>query len=424
MTVQAQHQKSGCLTPKKWVVKKKRHLISENPTYFNGRYFLKPFKVGISGSYGGLNLGDEAILQSIITQLRASVNAEITVFTRNAQDTSTRHHVERVVEVRNLTRLEIKPEIEQLDLFILGGGGIFFDKEVDFFLRELEIAYQTKVASMIYAVGAGPLNNENSRKKVREVLNNVDVITVREREAKKILEDVGVEHEIMVTADPAFLLAPEPLPKDALKLEQVHGQSALVGISVREPGPAAPDIDPNFYHALLANAADFVISRLEADVIFVPMERQVFDVQNSHAVISKMLRPQHAWVLKGEYSAGQLLSLMRHFTFTIGMRLHFLIFSALQGVPFVALPYATKVSGLLSDLQVPMPPLNQVDSGLVNAYIDKAWDERNITKARIQQLLPNFKRLAAENNRLAVELLTNKSSDAALGTEVSAEVER
>ena len=27
-------------------------------------------KVGITGSYGGLNLGDEAILQSIIAQLR------------------------------------------------------------------------------------------------------------------------------------------------------------------------------------------------------------------------------------------------------------------------------------------------------------------------------------------------------------------
>ena len=27
------------------------------------------YKIGISGSYGGLNLGDEAILQSIVSQL-------------------------------------------------------------------------------------------------------------------------------------------------------------------------------------------------------------------------------------------------------------------------------------------------------------------------------------------------------------------
>jgi polysaccharide pyruvyl transferase WcaK-like protein len=48
---------------------------------------LEQLEIGSSGSYGGLNLGDEAILQSLITQLRSSVNVEITVFTRNAQDT-------------------------------------------------------------------------------------------------------------------------------------------------------------------------------------------------------------------------------------------------------------------------------------------------------------------------------------------------
>lgn len=369
------------------------------------------YKVGISGSYGGLNLGDEAILQSIITQLRRSIDVEITVFTRNAQDTLMRHKVEKVVEVRTLTKVEVTPQIRHLDLFILGGGGIFFDKEVDIFLRELEIAHQNDVLSMVYAVGAGPLNNDNSRKKVKEVLNRVEVITVREREAKKIFEDCGVTNQILVTADPAFLLTPEPLPENALQFERVHSQRALVGISVREPGPAAPDIDPNFYHGVLANAADFVISRLEADVIFVPMERHVFDTQHSHAVISMMLQPQHAAVMKGDYSSGQLLSFMKHFEFTIGMRLHFLIFSALQGVPFVALPYATKVSGFLEDLQVPMPPLSRVNSGLINAYIDKAWDEHNVTKAKIQQLLPSLKALAMENNRLAVDLLTGERSE-------------
>ena len=63
--------------------------------------------MGISGSYGGLNLGDEAILHSIIGQLRNSVDVEITVFSRNAQDTNVRHNVEKVVEVRNFTKVEI-----------------------------------------------------------------------------------------------------------------------------------------------------------------------------------------------------------------------------------------------------------------------------------------------------------------------------
>jgi hypothetical protein len=58
------------------------------------------FNVGISGSYGGINLGDEAILQVILTQLRQSVPVDVTVFTRNAEDTLRRHSVAHAVQFR------------------------------------------------------------------------------------------------------------------------------------------------------------------------------------------------------------------------------------------------------------------------------------------------------------------------------------
>jgi hypothetical protein len=47
-------------------------------------------KIGISGSYGGFNLGDEAILHVILSELRRSVATEITVFSRAAEDTRRR----------------------------------------------------------------------------------------------------------------------------------------------------------------------------------------------------------------------------------------------------------------------------------------------------------------------------------------------
>ena len=69
-----------------------------------------------------------------------------------------------------------------------------------------------------------------------------------------------MHREILVTADPALLLEPEPLPEDALKREGLD-TGALVGVSVREPGAAAPDIGEQAYHKLLANAADFMVDR-------------------------------------------------------------------------------------------------------------------------------------------------------------------
>ncbi|HCF61683.1 MAG TPA: polysaccharide pyruvyl transferase, partial [Myxococcales bacterium] len=82
------------------------------------------FHVGISGSYGGTNLGDEAILAGIIGELRRSLPVEITVFSRNPEDTLQRHQVEHAVPVRQALRDEMVAPLRSLDLFVLGGGGI------------------------------------------------------------------------------------------------------------------------------------------------------------------------------------------------------------------------------------------------------------------------------------------------------------
>jgi polysaccharide pyruvyl transferase CsaB len=361
-------------------------------------------KIGISGSYGGLNLGDEAILQSIVTQLRAAAPCEITVFSRDAKDTAARHKVERSIPVRDLSRDEVLPEVVHLDLFILGGGGILYDEAAAVYLREVAMAQEHHVPVLVYAVSAGPLHDAAARTLVRDTLSRADAVTVRERRARQLLEEVGVR-DIEVTADPAFLLEPEPLPADALHREGLNEHRRLIGLSVREPGSAAPDIDETHYHALLANAADYMVDRLEADLVFVPMEPRRKDTQHSHAVVSKMAYAHRATVLKGEYTSGQLLSLMGHFDFAVGMRLHFLIFAALNRVPFVALPYSSKVAGFLEDLDIAMPPLKHVNAGQLIAYIDRWWDLRRNLQARLEKAVPEIQARARRTNEIALQLL-------------------
>jgi polysaccharide pyruvyl transferase CsaB len=366
------------------------------------------YRVGISGSYGGLNLGDEAILQSILKQLDRALPVEVTVFSRDPADTIRRHRVARALPVRKMARNEVLPELERLDVLILGGGGILFDAEAKLYLREVQLAHERGVPVFLYAVGAGPLRDASVQGAVREQLERVATVTVRERRARQVLEEAGLHREIHVTADPALLIEPEPLPVDTLRHEGVDPERCLVGISVREPGVAAPDIDERQYHALLADAADYMVDRFDADVVFVPMERQMRDLQHCHAVVSQMLRPQHAEVLKGRYTPGQMISLVSHFSFVLGMRLHFLIFAALAGVPFVALPYASKVSGFLEDLHIEMPPLKLVNAGRLLAYIDQSWDTREALRTQIERALPAVQARARETNKMLVQLLTGE----------------
>lgn len=363
-------------------------------------------KVGISGSYGGLNLGDEAILHSILAGLRSSLSPEVTVFSRDAEDTRRRHQVDHVFQTRELSRKESQEVIAGLDLFILGGGGILYDTDADMYLREVLLAHEVGTPVMVYAISAGPLLDVPLRSRVRDALNQASVITVRDRHARQLLEELGVQREITVTADPALLLEPEPLTLDEiLRAEAFDPGARLVAFSVREPGPAAPHLNVEHYHRLLANAADFMIDRLDAEIVFFPMERRAFDAQHSHGVVGQMSHANRATVLKRDYTPGQILSLLEHFEFAVGMRLHFLVFSALAGVPFVGLPYAMKVAGFLEELKLQSPVLEHVSAGQLIAHIDRAWDGRDDLRAHIRQALPELQRRARVNGELAVELL-------------------
>jgi polysaccharide pyruvyl transferase CsaB len=363
------------------------------------------YRVAISGSYGGMNLGDEAILEVILRELRASLDVDVVVFSRNSKDTEQRHKV-RAVPIREMHKDDVFEELRKLDLFILGGGGILFDGLVDDMLRDVNWARELGIPVMVYAISVGPLKTPESKQLVVTALNKVDKITVRENEAKRILHDLGIEQEIEVTADPGLLLKPQSFTKEMLKMEGINPDSPLVGFSLREPGPAAPDLNIDQYHGILANAADFMVERFDAQILFVPMEvGDNKDPQHSHAVISKMVNAQRASVLKGEYSSAAVLGLMKHMSFVVGMRLHFLIFAGIQKIPFVPLPYASKVAGLLSDLEMPMPPITALNVGKLCAFLDRSWDLRERIRKKLEVKVPPLQERAKKTNQILCELL-------------------
>lgn len=364
----------------------------------------RPLKIAISGSYGGMNLGDEAILEGILGRIRATCPAaSVTVFSRNPADTVARHKVERAISVRSLSRRETVRIMEGLDVFILGGGGILYDQDAESYVRDVFIAHELGVPVMVYSISAGPLTVPSAREAVRAAMDCADVVTVRDRLGYRLLEDLGVSRELHLTADPAFLLEPEPLSKDMLRADGVSFERPLIGLSVREPGPAAPDIETGQYYALLANTADYVVERYDAEVLFVPMERS--DVQHSHAVVSHMQNADRAEILRRIYSPAQILDLVGRFDLAIGMRLHFLIFAALQSTPFTPLPYASKVSGLLADLEMDASPLGSVGIGQLVAHVDRAWDTRVALRERIRQHIPALRARSLRNNDFLMQLL-------------------
>jgi polysaccharide pyruvyl transferase CsaB len=323
-----------------------------------------------------MNLGDEAILTGLLGDLRRRrPDARVLVFSRDPEHTRYAFPSVDTVGWEGMDRERRGQALRKIDLLVLGGGGILYDTEARRYLRLVSEAQECGVPVFTYALGAGPLTEEVDRGMARSILHRCVEITVRDEGSKLTLEDAGVRCPVTVTADPALLLEPEEFDGDLLEREWIPDGRRWVGMSVREPGRAAQHLDVDSYHQLLAHVGDFMVHRLDARVLFVPMERQ--DISHAHGVLSYMTAADRCRVLHETYRPGQILGLMRHIDLAVGMRLHFLIFAAMSGVPMLPLPYAGKVFDFAQ--QIGAPALRGVvreAAGPLLAEVDRLWDER------------------------------------------------
>lgn len=359
-------------------------------------------RIGLLGSYGGLNVGDEAICAGILTGLRAHrPHDDVVLLSRDPDHSRAHHDVSEVVAARDVSRDDLLPVLGRLDALVLGGGGVLYDGEAQSYTRVLELAADAGVPTAAFAVGVGPLDGPEDRRAVAEACDRMTCVTVRDETSKRALEAAGTTAHISVTADPGLLVVPHA------HAEPNGGRAdrgAVVGFSVREAGKAAPDLDADRYHALLADAADFLVHRHGARILFVPTERG--DIVHAHAVMAAMTEPEHASVTTGALEPAALAALIATFDFAVGMRLHFLIFAALAAVPFLPLPYAAKVSDFVRSVGMPLPAsAKREHAGTLLAAIDRAWDDRARLTAQLHETVPPIRRRAATTAPIVLDAL-------------------
>ncbi|MCO5967726.1 polysaccharide pyruvyl transferase family protein [Actinoallomurus soli] len=353
-------------------------------------------RIGVLGSYGGLNLGDEAILACVLDSLRQiRPTAERIVFSRHPEHTSDRFGIPAVAYA-GVSQGQLVEAETGLDLLVLGGGGILHNGLAASVMRPVRLAHQLGIPTFGYAIGAGPLTGHEEIDVVRQVIDQMTDLTVRDQESILVLEGMGVTRQISATADAAVLLDPEEFTEEMLIREGIDAHTRLVGISVREPGGAADNLDERTYHGLIAEIADFMTCRYNAQAVFVPMERG--DIAHAHAVLSAMSAPENARILNRPYSPGQIAGLMRHLEFAVGMRLHFLIFAACAGVPVLPLPYAGKVFDFAQTVGAPaLTGIAKSQAGPLLAQLDRLWDERHACTDRLRQRFQFLRERAREN---------------------------
>lgn len=225
-------------------------------------------KIYLTGGWGYGNIGDEAILMSMMRSLDKTLDQPEIVLTSFAPNETMFHHglaslpsLHRLLYLRlphrlrtrlpfqvslavallmsplfiltlallylwgvgyKLTKRHFLPyrvlrqhilEMESSDLVIMGGGGYFNDlwwTALPARLAEIWVPSILGKKVMIYGQTVGPFNSKFSRRFFGQFLRMVDTVCYRDAQSEQTLNSYNYAHDsALLTADEAILLAPE-----------------------------------------------------------------------------------------------------------------------------------------------------------------------------------------------------------------------
>lgn len=358
----------------------------------NGRYGAM-----ICGAYGKGNVGDDAILLTIIRQLRQQdPYLPICVMTRKPKETSV---MTGVSSVHIFNCWKAGKWMRKSQLYISGGGTLIQNatstRSLMYYLYSIKQAKKSGCKVMMYGCGIGPVHGKKYESRVTKVLNqNVDCITLRDPESEIVLQRYGVTApKITVTADPALQMCADmegarrylqhndvdPEGKYCLFVLRPWEDACQRLESIRvaaEYGWKKYGMMPVFF--CFEPARDEAITRQAADQLQIPYK-----------------------ILSTNTDGAQLCGVIANAELVVGMRLHALVFACSQDTRMVGISYDPKVSGFMNYLgNQNYVLLDHLNPENLCSVMDQA-----MTQNQISPNAATVKNLAQENGLIAGSIL-------------------
>ncbi|MEO1592995.1 MAG: polysaccharide pyruvyl transferase family protein [Cyanobacteria bacterium J06632_22] len=343
-------------------------------------------RVLICGYYGHYNLGDEAMLAGMLALLRQwQPNIAATVYSNDPADTVRRHGVNTVSSRPPRRRLERwQRQVRPYGLllghrwFVLGGGdllrdgpraGVGAESVAEVWLRPLQQAIRLRRRTLVWGVSVGHLWRQQTRDRIRVVLNQTTLIAVRDRNSQTALRELGIHAPIVVMPDLA-LFAPRVPQADSIASAP---HPPRIGVSLRSlanrmmpqgAGPAqitdARFTETQFTQAM-AGLLDALVAQYGAEVHLFPLQSFPEDYRQRHrpavddyrSSLAVLAHCQHSMqmVLHPYFpSLADMTQQMGCMDLILGTRLHAAILAARQGIPVIAAAYDPKVQAFMAEI--------------------------------------------------------------------------
>lgn len=345
-------------------------------------------KLLLSGYYGCGNVGDELILKAILDRFNELDSWEVVVASGDSVQTAKEYGV-KTIDRRRLK--DIFFELRNCKALISGGGSLLQDvtssRSLYYYLGIIGLAAILGRPVIIYAQGIGPIRNSINRLITKTILKRTSLITLRDEQSAKALEELGFNRrDLIVTADPVLTL---PLPPLAQK-----GKG--IGIVVRS-------VKPGFdLTGLIARVLDGLAERFpDVPVTLIP-----FHLQHDFDLAQEIkLAMKHSTGIFIGSDLSKYIETIGKLDLLIGMRLHALILAAINYVPMIGINIDPKIDSFIQAVEQPGINVETVNKESMVNLICQVWENREGYRERLKKLVPPLREKAKTTSGLVVDFL-------------------
>lgn len=349
----------------------------------------RPLDFMISGYYGSSNFGDDLTLKGLNNYLS---DKKGTVLSCNPQNTT----VPNSVQVLHRFHLpKIKKAMKKTKVFLLGGGSILQDatsnRSIFYYNYIMKMAIRCHCKTMLYANGIGPITKERNRKRTIKLLNQIDLITVRDSDSAELLRSFNITSPIVITADDAF--SQRFLPKSA---DQTDEQNTVVGVNFKLSTESDERIE-DLAHALAALAEKH---HLFYYLIPYHLGQDLPPLQSLNRMIPKVSK-----VIHPDGDPATTVQAIASCDYHICERLHGQIISTILGIPVLPIDYDPKNRSFAIEIGLEDYLIDR--ENLTAESLMEAFEKVLADKEKIEERLRDYAQRAYESALLNRQFLSD-----------------
>ena len=156
------------------------------------------------------------------------------------------------------------------------------------------------------------------------------------------------------------------------------------------------------FESIIAKVCDRASAEYGLYPVFLPMQASK-DLAISKSIISKM--KEKASIVENHQAVNDMLSVVGCMDFCIAMRLHTLMYSAINSVPMIGLVYDPKISSFMKNIgQDRMIKVEELTEENLFKILEETIRDYVVIKDNLKRSYASLKEASEKNAELAVEL--------------------